>query len=1203
MYSQDRLTLPNSRQVHSKEQRKHIRIEHNGTVHLGGQNRRFSGRAVNISRNGMQVVVNLPDSYESVRSITFNLPNTERAIKLPCRIVRCESDSESVQSDVLGLEFSFQGEAQLLLIENYIREIKHEELAQAPHYAEMRQIPRADCSIPDISVDKAGVRVLSIDNISTGGLLITFKGDLQPADLIELGFRLPHISRMLRLHGRVAYVIKNPFNNSCTAGVYLESLRETDRARIQNFVVSAVSSSAMRNMHSRYSSGELDQNYRIRDRSRITNLLRELQQQNLHLNLLFEESLEIVEVYTGKIDVENGRFITDIPTGLFCSAKPVPPISAYMSFYLNGGSHYYKCRLIEMKDHGLVFEYPEIIYQSEKRSYQRKIMEIGTDVDVILDQRNTPHVKLSGRLIDISRRGFLCEVAPASGQPLKLKKGQSLAYSMEEALGLDTRGVIRHLTHVTAEDGSEKILIGVEAGIQRQELRLRYFSEDEWSGRLHSFPEEHDIQIRGLESMPVRYRNDKGREIAALINATGEHTRAPVVILPPAFGKKKETLSPLVATLVTNFQLNHKQIVCLRYDGINRPGESHNDESNPKRGYEMLRYRLGQGQEDLRATLDFVYDNPYFTAERVILVTFSMSALDARKLLSSGEHRRVHSWISCMGVPAAQSAYGNILGGMDILGNYKLKIRNGIGGVLGHLLDLDALAKDLITQKSAYITDSRLDMTKIPIPVLWIYGTYDKWLVSDEIKDIMSVKAAGEREVIEIPTGHNLRCSEDALNTFRLIAAHLFKQLHGEQLVPVNPDKEQMLQIISYERERVVMGKRAFDPVEYWKEYLIGQDNNSSGYDFYSNFAEFKKFLDLQVDLIEMKRGDRIADLGCGTGLFLQSLLERLGGARSERSGEIEIVAIDIVQEALDRAREKYKNLLARYPELEAVQVQFRKLNLEPNRLIPIYDFIRAQHPDYEYLRNRVEGLRNVTIDFLNTNNSQLLSQIMRGKPVTESTLDSLGANFLDGHRGAILDFNRAARFLLRRLQPSDLDPNRPDRSLDFNRAETYDKLTTRDLKFEQLSFSRCDLDLSAGFTPGAFTKVVASLFISYLFDPGQALKQFYEMLVPGGKILVSSMRPDSDISPMYTRFIENLMHGSADTSGYTQRDQDLQAARAMLNEAASLFTLEEEGYFKFYSGDELVKLLKAAGFKRIRVQSTMGWPPQAVVATGKKPL
>lgn len=47
-----------------------------------------------------------------------------------------------------------------------------------------------------------------------------------------------------------------------------------------------------------------------------------------------------------------------------------------------------------------------------------------------------------------------------------------------------------------------------------------------------------------------------------------------------------------------------------------------------------------------------------------------------------------------------------------------------------------------------------------------------------------------------------------------------------------------------------------------------------------------------------------------------------------------------------------------------------------------------------------------------------------------------------------------------------------------------------------------------------------------------------------------------------------------------------------MLNEAASLFELEEDGYFKFYSSDELVNMLKTAGFKNIKTTMSLGSPP-----------
>jgi hypothetical protein len=49
----------------------------------------------------------------------------------------------------------------------------------------------------------------------------------------------------------------------------------------------------------------------------------------------------------------------------------------------------------------------------------------------------------------------------------------------------------------------------------------------------------------------------------------------------------------------------------------------------------------------------------------------------------------------------------------------------------------------------------------------------------------------------------------------------------------------------------------------------------------------------------------------------------------------------------------------------------------------------------------------------------------------------------------------------------------------------------------------------------------------------------------------------------------------------------NLTAARAMLNEAAGLFELEEDGYFRFYSDNELVSMLENAGFKNITVTSS----------------
>ena len=110
-------------------------------------------------------------------------------------------------------------------------------------------------------------------------------------------------------------------------------------------------------------------------------------------------------------------------------------------------------------------------------------------------------------------------------------------------------------------------------------------------------------------------------------------------------------------------------------------------------------------------------------------------------------------------------------------------------------------------------------------------------------------------------------------------------------------------------------------------------------------------------------------------------------------------------------------------------------------------------------------------------------------------------------------------------------------------------------------------------------------------------------MIKPGGRLLVSSMKPDSDISLIFTKYIDKVQHFKLEDTDIKNRDINLAAARTMLNEAAALFELEEDGYFRFYAGDELELMLCAAGFKNIQVHASLGIPPQAVIVTGEKPV
>lgn len=1234
-----------------REQRKHIRIPHSSSVLVFAEGGTFSGRAVNISRSGMQVIVHMPETYREIRSITFRLPSSNETLHVPCRLVRLDRGDRPGKESVLGVELNYQTEAQMLLIDSFIREMVQRELAGEDRSRESRLLPRSRCAITGVAIDRAGVEPIAIDNISTEGLLLRFTGKLRVGDEVTLEFRLPGDERRLSVRGRITYVIENDFQNASAAGIALRELPEVARARIRNFIVASASGAAMRSLHDRFSSRPLDHEFRIGGRQRIASLFQVLAEQRLTVNALFEGSLQIVELQVQGINPQEGSWSAcgEAAGPEACAARAAgeagrppgagppggdppegdPPQAGYFSFYLNRGSHYFKAEILGRREGLLALRLPSVLYRSEKRSYQRKSMPDREEVRLIFDLGEAGDLQLQGRLIDISRHGFLCEVPlteelkkgllePAGGGPgeagaAALHSGRLLRYALRETLGLSHRGEIRHLSQAPGEDGGQVLRIGVEAGVERERFACRRIPPSRWSRRrLYRRPLPPSFR-QPLPSRLVRYANTKGQEIAAIVQFTreppagGPPLDCPVVILPPGYGRKKEALAPLAATLLANFRHRGRDLAVLRYDGINRPGESHNETRLPPRGYEMLHYRISQGMDDLRTTLRYLYDNPLFRPRQTVLISSSMSALDARKLLAQPGEERVHLWISLMGVASAQAVLSNILGGLDIVGNTRMGIPNGINGMLGYLVDMDTLARDLIENRYAYLTDARQDMARISIPVLWIYGTYDRWLVPEEIRDIMSIRAGAAREVVEIPTGHNLRSSEDALRTFMLISAYLFEHLHGRRIAPCEPDREMLLRLVSEERERLDT-LRPLPAEDYWRAYLLGNERNSLGYDFYRDLTDFRDFLDLEVRLIRPEEGGRLADLGCGTGLLEERILEHLAARGGSPPGTrpLHLVAVDLVPEALERTRQKWERVIRAHPGLATHRLECLRMNLEPNRLLPVRRFLEDPWLGYGYLHKRVEGLNVDTLERIARSDLLEVHRLMHGDPLEGYPSDlpqRLAAELSPEDCQTILDFNRAARFLLGRLTQADLIvqpftdakvPLEPDR---------YRALSTADLRFDRLSFGVCNLDLHLRLPEAGFDKIIASLFISYLHNPDDLLEEFHRALKPGGFLLVSSMRPDSDISAIFTRYVEKMQRFDLADSQGGNRDRNLSAARAMLNEAAALFQLEEDGYFRFYTAEELASRVEACGFIRPEARHSLGDPPQAVIVTARKPL
>ena len=236
----------------TQEQRKHTRVKHSGSVIVKAEGGTFAGSTVNISRSGMQLVVNMPASYREIRSITFTLPSSAEALDIPCRLVRAEKNGSSEHQTLLGVEISCQSEAQMLLIESFIRDSLSQSMQNGSR--ESRLLPRSQCAITGVSTNRADLTVLSIENISSEGLLLRFQGNLKTGDMLFLEFTLPGDNRRLKLDGEVLYVIENMTPDSSAAGIRFLAQSAVTQARIKNFIVSSASGSAIRSVCEGFSS-------------------------------------------------------------------------------------------------------------------------------------------------------------------------------------------------------------------------------------------------------------------------------------------------------------------------------------------------------------------------------------------------------------------------------------------------------------------------------------------------------------------------------------------------------------------------------------------------------------------------------------------------------------------------------------------------------------------------------------------------------------------------------------------------------------------------------------------------------------------------------------------------------------------------------------------------------------------------------------
>jgi len=134
------------------------------------------------------------------------------------------------------------------------------------------------------------------------------------------------------------------------------------------------------------------------------------------------------------------------------------------------------------------------------------------------------------------------------------------------------------------------------------------------------------------------------------------------------------------------------------------------------------------------------------------------------------------------------------------------------------------------------------------------------------------------------------------------------------------------------------------------------------------------------------------------------------------------------------------------------------------------------------------------------------------------------------------------------------------------------------------------DLDCPLPIRDNRFDRIVCNLVLGYLQDPLFTLREFVRVLSPGGKMVITSLKPQADLSEIYRL-----------TEHQPGQPEVTEAARQMLISFGTIKQAERDGMFHSLTRQELTLLLLASGAVQISVHSA--FDDQAYLAVAEKPM
>jgi SAM-dependent methyltransferase/ribosome-associated toxin RatA of RatAB toxin-antitoxin module len=154
--------------------------------------------------------------------------------------------------------------------------------------------------------------------------------------------------------------------------------------------------------------------------------------------------------------------------------------------------------------------------------------------------------------------------------------------------------------------------------------------------------------------------------------------------------------------------------------------------------------------------------------------------------------------------------------------------------------------------------------------------------------------------------------------------------------------------------------------------------------------------------------------------------------------------------------------------------------------------------------------------------------------------------------------------------------------------ANMAKELSVKD-SFIDMEYHCLDLEKTLPFNDNSFDKICCNLVISYLKNPFFSLKELFRVLKPGGRIVITSLKPHPDLSYIYKNFVSSA-----------NDEEEIKEARLLLSGAGKIKQRESEGHYCFFSERQFKGLFSR--LKAVNVKDYRTFGDQVIVIAGEKP-